>query len=333
MGRVLSAVDRLGAADRTVVLFAADHGFSLGDQGGWGKRTLWETDSRVPLIVRIPTHLRPAGKGAGAGAGGAGAGRRSLALVEMVDVLPTLAELAGLDHQIDPLLALSSRRTRRGRRQGGMADGGGVVLPGGEPPLDGTSFAGLVTGRGGGGGGGGGSRRATTQFPRCPVRWSRRGERKCLLTEPWRSAGAGGFECQGRSSDWAVNHELAVMGYSHRTLDWRYTAWVRVVGYRRPEGAAAGGGAKDKAEPWAHNRLVVNWTWPPYFEELYDHREVSATGISRPGVSTEEAQKLRASGGGFDLDEVENVAMKHPNVGPVLFRELRELFDLSDAPF
>ncbi len=53
MGRLLQALEALpGQAERTVVVFTSDHGFSIGDHGGWGKRTLWESDARVPLIIR-----------------------------------------------------------------------------------------------------------------------------------------------------------------------------------------------------------------------------------------------------------------------------------------
>ena len=40
---MLSAVDRLGLEDNTVVVFTSDHGYSLGDHGNWGKGSLMET--------------------------------------------------------------------------------------------------------------------------------------------------------------------------------------------------------------------------------------------------------------------------------------------------
>ena len=58
-------------------------GWNLGEHGQWQKFTNWETGVRVPLIIRDPS--KPLSHGA-----------RSSALVELVDVMPTLAALAGV---------------------------------------------------------------------------------------------------------------------------------------------------------------------------------------------------------------------------------------------
>ena len=84
LGRVLDALDATGLADRTVVLFHSDHGWSLGEAAQWEKFTNREEGTRVPLIVRVPWLAKTSG------------GARSGALAELVDVAPTLWELAGL---------------------------------------------------------------------------------------------------------------------------------------------------------------------------------------------------------------------------------------------
>lgn len=80
VGRVLDALDRLGLAENTIVIFVSDHGYQLGERGQWMKQTLFERSARAPLIV--------------AGPGVSAKGRASSRIVEFLDLYPTLADLA-----------------------------------------------------------------------------------------------------------------------------------------------------------------------------------------------------------------------------------------------
>lgn len=81
IGKILDTLNTTGLARNTVVVLWGDHGWHLGDHGMWCKHTNYEQAARIPLIVASP---------------GCAAGRRTLSLVETVDLYPTLCELTGL---------------------------------------------------------------------------------------------------------------------------------------------------------------------------------------------------------------------------------------------
>ena len=82
--RLLKGLDELGQLDSTLIVFMSDHGEMLGDHGLLYKGCrFFEGLVHVPLIVSWPGHVQ--------------AGVRSPALVELVDVAPTILEAAGLD--------------------------------------------------------------------------------------------------------------------------------------------------------------------------------------------------------------------------------------------
>jgi iduronate 2-sulfatase len=72
----------LQLTDETLVVLWGDHGYKLGDYGLWCKHTNLELDTRVPFMISAPGFAK---------------GKRSAALVEMIDVFPTLAQLTGGD--------------------------------------------------------------------------------------------------------------------------------------------------------------------------------------------------------------------------------------------
>ena len=82
IGSLLDELDRLDALDNTVIVLWGDHGWHLGDHGLWCKHTNFETATRSLLIVSVP--------------GQKSAGKKSDALVEFVDIYPSLCDLCGL---------------------------------------------------------------------------------------------------------------------------------------------------------------------------------------------------------------------------------------------
>ena len=82
VGRVLSKLESLQLAGNTVVVLWGDHGWHLGEHAIWGKHSLFEESLRSPLIIKAPQVLQP--------------GAKSDAIIEAMDLFPTLCELTSL---------------------------------------------------------------------------------------------------------------------------------------------------------------------------------------------------------------------------------------------
>ena len=83
VGRLLAEVDRLKLRDQTVVVLWGDHGYYMGEHSWWGgKHNNYEGATHAPLIVSVP--------------GMKAAGWKTRALVEFVDIYPSLADICGL---------------------------------------------------------------------------------------------------------------------------------------------------------------------------------------------------------------------------------------------
>ncbi|WP_442507460.1 sulfatase [Novipirellula sp. SH528] len=85
VGRMIAALDEAGVRDNTIIILWSDHGYHLGDMGMWCKATNYELATRVPMMIWTPD--MPA----------ASQGKSTDALVELVDIYPTLCDLAVIE--------------------------------------------------------------------------------------------------------------------------------------------------------------------------------------------------------------------------------------------
>jgi uncharacterized sulfatase len=83
IGKLFDAMDRLKLWDNTIVILIGDHGYHLGEHRWWNKVTVYELGARSPMIAWVPD--------------AAGMGKRTDAIVEFVDLYPTLIDYAGLE--------------------------------------------------------------------------------------------------------------------------------------------------------------------------------------------------------------------------------------------
>ncbi len=82
VGKLLSRLEELGQRENTIVVLWGDHGWHLGEHAIWGKHSLFEESLHSPMIISAPTMKKP--------------GKPANAMVETLDIYPTLCDLAGL---------------------------------------------------------------------------------------------------------------------------------------------------------------------------------------------------------------------------------------------
>jgi iduronate 2-sulfatase len=97
IGLMIDELEKAGVRDNTIIIVWGDHGWHLGDMGVWGKATNYEIATRVPMMIWTPDMKRR--------------GVKTDALVELVDIYPTLCELSNVSipdhvegHSFAPLM-------------------------------------------------------------------------------------------------------------------------------------------------------------------------------------------------------------------------------------
>lgn len=89
MGKLLKALEESGQLDNTLIVFFGDHGYHLGEHNWWNKVTIFEKGTKAPFIMAGPS-----------------AGKRDVqsdAMLEFIDIYPTLADLFELENTPDYL--------------------------------------------------------------------------------------------------------------------------------------------------------------------------------------------------------------------------------------
>lgn len=81
VGKLLDKLDELNLSDNTIIVLWGDHGWKVGEYGSWCKHTNFELDTRVPLFISAPHYPK---------------GLKTKSIAELVDIYPTLCELANL---------------------------------------------------------------------------------------------------------------------------------------------------------------------------------------------------------------------------------------------
>ncbi|GAB5034469.1 iduronate 2-sulfatase [Nannochloropsis oceanica] len=210
VGKLLDALVELGLEESTSIVFHSDHGFHLSEEGMWCKQNTREIGTRVPLLISTPSlstsSKKPAALAAPTEQVAAGE-MHSNAIVQLVDIYPTLLELAGLAL---PDLSLRGKSLVPLLRYAQVAGNSTAAAAAAAAAADGFVAA-------------------FSQYPRC-------------LSTPLAPSGLAheGF-LWNRQCAMLGNEKIDVMGYSIRVEGWRYTEWYQWEGRRsRPRWSAEG---------------------------------------------------------------------------------------------
>jgi arylsulfatase A-like enzyme len=102
-----------GGPDDTLVVYASDNGYFLGEHNSGDKRALYDESLRIPFLVRYPRLF--------------GKGKTVDEMVLNIDLAPTILDLAGVPVPDDPELVECSRRRRCSRRSSAAAAAGSAT--------------------------------------------------------------------------------------------------------------------------------------------------------------------------------------------------------------
>lgn len=82
LGNLIAHMKKIGIYENTIIILWGDHGWKLGEHNSWGKMTNYNIDLKVPMIIRYPNQKNK--------------GAQTFAITELVDMFPSLCELAGI---------------------------------------------------------------------------------------------------------------------------------------------------------------------------------------------------------------------------------------------
>jgi len=140
VAKVLAELERQGFSNDTIIVLWGDHGWQLGEHNEWCKFTNFEDGVHVPFLLRVP--------------GVTDGGMRTQALVELIDIFPSVAELAGIkvpppcpegEHNlltcvegssVAPLLKNPNQQWKKGAFSQYARPGSGLTSIPGHPPFD-----------------------------------------------------------------------------------------------------------------------------------------------------------------------------------------------------